>query len=292
VVQIVALVGLLSGCGRIGFDAVDGGDGGAALGPFTAPRLVVEVSDPTASDDDPSLTRDMLEMYLNSSRAGGPGNGDIWVSRRSSTSDPWGTPTLVAELSSPESETSPEVAADGLTIWFASQRPGGPGSTDVWVSTRPDRTAPWGAPTLVDELNSPEEDTSPTPGWSSRTLLLETTRPSGAGSADIFVSTRASATDVWSTPVPLAGINTAEHEGSAHLGPAARTVVLNATRGGNADIHMATRLSVDDPFDSPRPLPELNSSENEQDPWISEDLRHIYFVSRRSGDLEIYESTR
>jgi hypothetical protein len=290
--RIVVFVVLLSGCGRIGFDAVGLGDGGAVVGPFAPPRLVAEVSDPTASDDDPSLTGDMLEMYLNSSRAGGPGNGDIWVSRRASTSDPWGTPTLVSELSSPESETSPEVAADGLTIWFASQRPGGPGSTDVWVSTRPDRGASWGAPTLVDELNSPEEDTSPTPGWSSRVLLLETTRPSGAGSADIFVSTRASGSDPWTTPIPLAGINTAEHEGSAHLGPRELTVVLNATRDGNADIHLATRRSTDDPFDDLHPLSELNSSENEQDPWLSEDLRHIYFVSRRSGDLEIYESTR
>jgi Tol biopolymer transport system component len=292
VAWLVIAVGVLAGCGRIGYEAVAGIDSGADVGAFRPPSLIAEVSDATATDDDPSLTGDMLEMFFNSDRAGGRGGGDIWVSTRATTSDPWSTPTLVAELSSDASETSPEVSADGLAIWFASQRGGGPGGTDVWTSMRADRSSPWTAPVLVAELNSPEEDTSATPGWSSRVMLLETTRPSGIGEADIFVSTRASPSDPWSAPVPLPGINTMEHEGSAHLAPNELTVVLNATRGGNADIHMATRSSIDMPFESSRTVTELNSTENEQDPWLSADGRHIFFVSRRSGSLEIYESTR
>ncbi len=301
VVCVITSLSLFTACGRIGYDPLeagtrDGGDGGIAtfdsLGPFGDPTLVAEVSDPSVNDDDPTLTADMLEMYLNTSRADGLGGGDIYVSTRASTDEPWSAPTLVVELSSADRETAPEISADGLTIFFSSDRPGGPGSNDVWVSTRGSRTEAWATPMLVAELSSPEGDTSPTPGWRGLTMVLESTRPGGPGSADIWFTTRESSDGTWTAPVLLAGVDTAEHEGSAHLGPNRLTVLLNATRGGNADIHVATRSSVDEPFGTPTPVAELNSVDNEQDPWLSEDLRHIYFVSGRSGNLEIYEASR
>jgi len=299
VLRGILLAALLCACGRVGYDSADAGSAvdssgvdAAVLGPFGAATIVSELSDPMAGDDDPTLTGDLREVYLNSSRAGGLGSGDIWVSTRSSITDPWETPTLVVELSSPDRETGPEVSADGLAIWFASDRPGGQGSSDIWVSTRPSRTMPWSAPTVVSELSSPENDTAPAPGWSQLIMTLESERPGGPGSADLFVATRPTLTSAWSTPVPMTGVNTAEHEGSPHLGPRGLTLVLNATRAGNADIHLATRGSVDDPFDASSALAELNSPDNEQDPWISEDLRRIFFVSARSGNLEIYEASR
>jgi hypothetical protein len=151
---------------------------------------------------------------------------------------------------------------------------------------------PWSVPSVVSELSSPDSDTASAPGWSGLVMVLESTRPGGAGDADLFVATRPTTSSTWSTPLPMTDINTPVHEGSPHLGPQELTLVFNTTRGGNADLYIATRPSVDDPFETPLPLAEINSPDNEQDPWISEDLRHIVFVSARSGNTEIYEASR
>jgi len=47
----------------------------------------------TAADERmPSLTADGLELYFTSGRSGGYGNWDLWVTRRATVDDDWGTP--------------------------------------------------------------------------------------------------------------------------------------------------------------------------------------------------------
>lgn len=293
----ILLVAVLTSCGRIGYDPSARLEDAAlvdaeVLGTFGMASMVSELADPGGTGDDPTLTGDRLELYLNSSRPGGVGMGDIWMSTRATTSDTWSTPIVVAELSSPGTETSPEVSADGLAIWFASNRAGGQGGTDIWVSTRANRQLPWSAPTIVSELSSPSSDTASAPGWSQLVMILESTRAGGSGEADLYMATRPTTTSTWSTPMPLTEINTPDHEGSPHLGPQNLTLVFNTNRGGNPDLYIATRASVDEPFGTAVPLTEINSPQNEQDPWISADLRGLVFVSARSGSLEIYEASR
>jgi len=69
-------------------------------------------------------------MYFASSRPAGPGNQDLWVARRSDRTAPWGTPTLIAELSTTASEGSPSVANDGTIVWDATTN----GTYDIWIS--------------------------------------------------------------------------------------------------------------------------------------------------------------
>jgi Tol biopolymer transport system component len=302
VVRIFVLWAMLTGCGRIGYEHIALAEDGAVdadvdvdaapLGAFGIPRVISELSDPSAGDDDPTLTGDRLELYFNSNRTGGVGRADIWVSTRLATTDAWGAPSLVAELSSPEQETAPEVSADGLSIWFGSDRAGGQGAGDIWVSTRSDRSMPWATPIVVSELSSPDNDTASAPGWSGLVMVLESTRAGAASSADLYQATRASTASAWATPSPMVEINTNSHEGSPHLGPEELTLVFNSSRDGNPDLYIATRASIDEPFGTPISLTELNSPENEQDPWISDDLRHMVFVSARSGNTEIYEAVR
>ena len=40
------------------------------------------------------------------------------------------------------------------------------------------------------------------------------------------------------------------------------------------------------------PVSELNTDDSEEDPWISEDGRHIFFMSDRNGRRRIYEASR
>ena len=98
----------------------------------------------------PSLSADGLELYFVSDRPGalgGPGDQDIYVSRRESTHDDWGAPERVPPpISSAFFDITPSISRDGLALYFASNRPGpfSPPWPDLWVSHRASVNDPWG----------------------------------------------------------------------------------------------------------------------------------------------------
>ena len=51
-----------------------------------------------------------------------------------------------SELNTPFLDGCPIQSPDGLSLYMASNRPGGMGLLDIWVARRPHRHAPWGAP--------------------------------------------------------------------------------------------------------------------------------------------------
>jgi Tol biopolymer transport system component len=66
-------------------------------------------------------------------RPGGYGGQDIWVTTRATTNDPWGEPmNLGPVINSSYWDLSPNISADGSTLYFCSDRPGGIGSADLW----------------------------------------------------------------------------------------------------------------------------------------------------------------
>jgi hypothetical protein len=105
---------------------------GGVFGPAEA---VVELNT-SAAEGQPSLRRDGLEIFFFSNRAGAQGN-DIYSATRASTSDPWSTPVnLGSNVNSAASETRPSVSWDGTSLYFGSNRAGGDGDSDHYVSTR------------------------------------------------------------------------------------------------------------------------------------------------------------
>ena len=104
-------------------------------GSFSPPRMIAELSEPDAEETEPTLTPDELEIYFCSTRIAG--RRQIFVATRTSSSDRWTVPTLVQEFVSDTGITySPEISRDGRTLWFVSDRPGGRGDIDIYVSTR------------------------------------------------------------------------------------------------------------------------------------------------------------
>ncbi|MCJ7674631.1 MAG: hypothetical protein MUO33_05705, partial [Sedimentisphaerales bacterium] len=83
----------------------------------------------------PCISADGLELYFTSNRTGGYGLSDLWVTRRATLSDVWGPPVnLGPTVNSSSPDYYPNVSSDGLSLYFASTRPGGYGSTDLWVA--------------------------------------------------------------------------------------------------------------------------------------------------------------
>jgi hypothetical protein len=107
-------------------------------GTFGQPTLVPELNTPV-TDIDPSIRADGLEMFFKSGQPP-PGPADLVVATRETTSQPWTTPKSLGPLvnGSDVDNQQPSLSCDGTTLYFTSNRVGGPGSTgyDFYVTTR------------------------------------------------------------------------------------------------------------------------------------------------------------
>ena len=100
-------------------------------------------------------------------------------------------------------EAQPSLSADGKTLYFASARPGGKGSVDIYYSERqPDGS--WGkAMNMGYPINTPESDKSPFIHTDSKTLYFVSKISEyrlGAGEFDIFYTKQDKKTGKWIEP--------------------------------------------------------------------------------------------
>ena len=95
--------------------------------------------------------------------------------------------TAVAEINSDSGDYTPVISFDGRTIYFASDRPGGSGGLDIWSATRPAANGTFGKPSIVPNVNSPDNDA---PGWVSADGCRLYISRQGVGTQDIWVATR------------------------------------------------------------------------------------------------------
>lgn len=100
------------------------------------PAAPIDELNSALTDGQPNLSRDGLEIYFFSNRPGSAGN-DIYVATRPTAHAPWSPPrNLGPDVNSEFSETRPSLSWDGTTLYLGSNRPGGDGDADHWVTTR------------------------------------------------------------------------------------------------------------------------------------------------------------
>jgi Tol biopolymer transport system component len=143
-------------------------------------------------------------VYLQSAEAGstnlyfvrGPNssNLNIFVAPITAGGETRGPATPVVELNDASpgiSSVHPSVRTDGREVFFHSNRTGGFGATDLWVSTRPSVHDPWSTPVnLGVPLISATGVFQPTLSFDAGTLIFTSTRAGGLGNSDIWVATR------------------------------------------------------------------------------------------------------
>ncbi len=99
---------------------------------WSAPVNLGPTINTASSEAMPFITKNGRSLYIVSTRAGGFGGMDIWVSQRESTHDPWGTPVNLGNtINSSGNEHCPIVTPDGHALIFGSDRAGGSGGLDV-----------------------------------------------------------------------------------------------------------------------------------------------------------------
>jgi len=260
-------------------------------GTFGPPQIVPGLRSDTDEVQDPSLTFEETEIYFVSPTGG---QNDIWVSRRTVATDPWGPSTLVTELSSPQNDEDPEVSVDGLTLYLTSDR-GGTGRR-LYVSQRRTRDTPWEAPAIVDGLGASTLDQAPTVDRGQLYLVFASQR-GAASDVHLFTAMRPDASAAWQGATEITALNSSWQDTDPALYSDGRAVLFASrrlTQGKTSDLFQATRADVSSPFASSlAPVGELNTPDHtEEDPWVSQNGRHIVFVSDRSGRSRIYEAWR
>jgi hypothetical protein len=260
---------------------------GPAAPEFGEPRLIAELSSSDGPDDDPSLSADRLLLCFNSKRDGGEGKEDVWCATRAHADARWDAPQPLQELNSDVRETGIALAPDGLSLWFSSDRDGGAGGLDVYLSQRESRQASWGAPQRVRELSTKRDDLVSSIDESGRRLVLAR-RDDDDDDYDVLISLRDGPAAAWQTPKALDEINTDDEESDGFLVGAGLQLIFTRDK----DLMLARRKTASDTFDSGRPIDTLNSDRDDRDAWADPELRYIVFSSDRDGKYRLYEAQR
>lgn len=152
----------------------------------------------------------------------------------------------------------PALSGDGRFLAYASNAPGGVGSTDVYLyDVVKQQVLP------VPELNSPRLDFQPALSGDGRLVAFTSDRPGGAGGRDIYLFDRTA-----KRFVPLPGLNSTYHDQSPSLSQGGRYLAFVSEREGGAgerDVYL-----YDCQTQRLLPTPGLNSREDDFDPCAIE----------------------
>ena len=257
------------------------------------------------NDVGPALSKDGLSLYFYSNRPGGFGGLDIWVCQRARGEDTWGPPINLGPIvNTPSTEGVPSFSRDGHWMFFNSNRPGGFGSTDIWVSYREQTHDDFGWQPPVNlgpGVNSAsgdsnasffENDEAGTP-----LLFFGSARPGGAGAGEIYVSALVGGSFGPATLVPELGSPQSDMGGTLRFDGLEFIQFSNRLGSiGSFDLWASVRKAVFDAWSTPVNLgPVVNSASNELTPHLSPDRRLLFFASDRPGGLgavDLYVTTR
>jgi len=155
---------------------------------------------------------------------------------------------------------------DGLSLSFRSNRLGGFGSFDIWVTQRDSVEDLWQTPvnlgptingaygefcstTLVPELSTEYADYQPVLRKDGLELFFASDRPPTSGYVDLWTSTRETTAAPWNPPTNLgSGINSVEYDFHSTLSFDGTTLIFASERGGPdvgwGDLWMTTRTKL------------------------------------------------
>jgi len=281
------------------------------FGPWSEPVNLGPAINTEFNDFGPSISSDGLSLYFQSSRPGGFGRADIYVSQRASGDDPWGPPEDLGPIVNATGPSIfngyPNLSPDGHQLFICSDRPGGSaawtfgshsGSTYVTTLVGKRRL------TWARVSTAPFDDCDPNPFVDRETgavtlYFTSFNRPEGIGDWDLYTSTLGD--DGAFGPASLVReIDTPFRETRPAIRRDGLELIFSSNRPGSLgpiDLWVSTRESTDDPWSEPVNLgPIVNiAGFTTRSPGLSADGTTLYFGSDRPGGfrgVDIYVSTR
>jgi hypothetical protein len=236
---------------------------------------------------DPVVSADGDTLLL--TRTSELGDADLLVAGR--VGDAWTEPRALVELNTIDNELAPALSIDGRRLYFASDRPGGRGGLDIWISQREgDR---WLPPTPLG-FNSRDDETDPHPivhADGREAVLFASTRPREsdpaqppATDADIYLA------DLDATaPRHMAALSSPAADTGPAATPSGDFIYFMSDRDGGAggrDLYRARMRQSDAGLvvDAARSLgPSINTAADELDPSLGLEGFAIQFAAMVDG---------
>ncbi len=183
-----------------------------------------------------SISQDgQLLVFTGCNYPEGAGSCDLYFSIR--TNNGWSEAQNIGPAINTEFwESSPSLSPDKRDLYFASNRPGGFGGKDIWVSHRLSNGR-WSRPeNLGEAVNTNGDESCPFMHADNQTLYFNSNGHTGYGNSDLFMSTKVTDTS-WTVAENLGyPINTIDDEGSLVVSADGRTAWYASdrsdTRGG------------------------------------------------------------
>lgn len=270
---------------------------------WSAPVNLGPVINTSAGETCVEISKDNLSLYF------ARGGTEIWFSERPTVDAPWGAPQKASSLiNAPGSNNfCPTLTADPHVLYFVSNRAGGCGGSDLYVSYRRNTrdNLAWEAPVnLGCQVNSPDEEWRASPFHDedgTEYLYFCSSRPGTgtAGTMDIYVSKRQSDGTFGPASV-VEGLNSPSNDQQPNVRERDGLEIFFASNRsggtGGLDLWTATRASITAPWSAPVNLGAVvNSANGDQRPSLSWDGTALYFMSARpggSGGTDLYVATR
>jgi hypothetical protein len=260
------------------------------LDPFQPPVAILELST-QRKEATSRLTPDELTIYLSYASepmANVEAPFQIVMATRTSQGERFGN---LRPLPLEVGASGPSISADGKTLYFTIDK----GSTgpDLHMAEAPFEP---GSEVPLTTLNTDQWEFVPYLSVSGRSLYYarapsivdDIPAAPELKKMDLYVSHQVAG--VFEPGRPLVEINTDANEKNPVISADELHLYFGSDRAnGNYDVYVASRASVNEPFGTPEPVPELNSFATDTPNWISEDDCRIYLTTHRrdisNGDI-------
>lgn len=246
-------------------DGAVGDAPGDAQSGWAPPAPVPGLDMQPGGQTDPSFTADRLTLVYSD-------GADLFIGVRPATTSAFVVTTLTA-LNSTAAEVSPEISANGNTIYFTSER-ATPGLGDVYRSRL--EVNGWSVPVPVTELNNAADDEGDVAVAPDGLTAIV------ARNNSLLRTTRATTTSTWGTLSPT-GIGGLPSPAAPSL-DAAGNVYFHA--GVQRDLYVATRSG--NSYLPPALITELATSTRDAAPFVSADGTFMMF----EHDGALYDTHR
>jgi outer membrane protein OmpA-like peptidoglycan-associated protein len=152
-----------------------------------------------------------IMVFTSCMRTDGFGSCDLYITHK--TGDRWSPPKNMGRpINTSAWDSQPALSADGRTLYFVSDKKGGLGMRDIWLTHYTPEMG-WSTPkNLGPAINSKQDDISPFIHVNGNTLYFATNSRLGFGGFDIYYADRDSAGN-WQEPLNFGyPINTHDDE--------------------------------------------------------------------------------
>jgi hypothetical protein len=220
--------------------------------------VVVPNVNSSYSETSVALSLDEHRLYFASTRPGGCGGTDLYVSRRHDRRDAlgWNEPENLGcvedgYVNTAGNDVTPNLFEDEegrVVLYFASVPPGSATKIFESVQRGDDSFGPGTKVAVLNDISPAYADFGPAVRRDGLEIIFASNRPGGLGGNDLWTATRDSTSEPWSAPVNLAVLNSSSSDfGKTVFSFDGSAFYFSSGRPGgygSNDLHVTTRLKL------------------------------------------------